>query len=166
MRSYPIAEEFFNSNQFEKNTISVIGCGRIGILQACLFADAGFKVLCTDIDPFMAVSLSKGKVPFLRNELAPIISKLIDNGKLSITNNLEEAVSRSRSIVITAPVSVDERGRLYLNRADTTEDFFSLKERYINNYFKCSWDRYYTISKRAYRASFGYESRIGFLHCL
>ncbi|MEM3189838.1 MAG: nucleotide sugar dehydrogenase [Candidatus Bathyarchaeia archaeon] len=111
MRSYPIAEEFFNPNQFEKNTISVIGCGRIGILQACLFADAGFKVLCTDIDPFMAVSLSKGKVPFLRNELAPIISKLIDNGKLSITNNLEEAVSRSRSIVITAPVSVDERGR-------------------------------------------------------
>lgn len=111
MRSYSITEEFLNSNQFEKNIISIIGCGRIGILQACLFADAGFKVLCTDIDPFMAARLSKGKVPFLRNELAPILSRLIDDGKLSITNDLEEAVSRSQAIVITAPVSVDERGK-------------------------------------------------------
>lgn len=111
MDPHPIAEELLNSKQFERKIISIIGCGRIGILQACLFADAGFKVLCSDIDPFMSVRLSKGKVPFLKNELAPILLRLIDGGKLSIMNDLEEAVSRSQAVVITAPVSIDERGK-------------------------------------------------------
>jgi len=34
----------------EKYTISVIGCKKVGIQFAIAFADAGFKVICTDED--------------------------------------------------------------------------------------------------------------------
>ena len=44
-------EEVDTDEKRSKYTVCVIGCGQKGILYANAFAEAGFKVVCTDADP-------------------------------------------------------------------------------------------------------------------
>ncbi|MEM1542383.1 MAG: 3-hydroxyacyl-CoA dehydrogenase NAD-binding domain-containing protein, partial [Ignisphaera sp.] len=48
-----------------EHVITVVGCGRIGLPTACLFADAGFRVVCFDINSNVITQISAGKSPFL-----------------------------------------------------------------------------------------------------
>lgn len=89
--------------------ISVIGCNRIGILHACLLTEAGFKVTCADDDRAMVERLSKGRIPFLKQEIEPIVRKNLEKGKLQASCNLEDAVSRSNVVLVTASAAVNER---------------------------------------------------------
>ena len=47
-----------------KYSASIIGCGRKGILYALSFAEAGFRVICTDADQHLVKNIAKGKIPF------------------------------------------------------------------------------------------------------
>ena len=54
-------EEIDTNEKRGKYTVSVIGCGQKGVLYAIAFAEAGFKVICTDADQSVVKHLSKGK---------------------------------------------------------------------------------------------------------
>jgi len=99
-----------NSEQSEKSTVGIVGCDRNGILHACLFAEAGFKVICTDNDRALVERVSKGKIPFLKHEVEPILRKNLRNGRLTTANNLEEAAAQSNIIIVTTPTVVNENG--------------------------------------------------------
>src|SRR3990172_6887481 len=47
-----------------KYTVTVIGCGQKGINYSLAFAEAGFKVVCTDPDQSVVRRLSRGRMPF------------------------------------------------------------------------------------------------------
>ena len=92
--------------------VSVVGCGQKGILYANAFADAGFKVACSDSDPSVIKKLAKGKTPFAEQEIEAKIKGLINAGQLSVTSELKKAVSRSDIIIITVPAKVDEKKKI------------------------------------------------------
>ncbi|MEM0049794.1 MAG: nucleotide sugar dehydrogenase [Candidatus Bathyarchaeia archaeon] len=94
-----------------KYVITVVGCGRIGLSTACLFADAGFKVICFDIDQKIVDQVSMGESPFLEPSLDELLRKNLAGGRLSATNHAREALSNSDIIIIAVNTPIDEKRR-------------------------------------------------------
>lgn len=95
----------------QKYTVSIMGCRKIGVLSACLFAKAGFKVICVDADHIIVNNLKKGKAPFLRREIESLLRKHVKNGVLKATTDIEMAVAQSDVIIILTSVKIDEKKR-------------------------------------------------------
>ncbi len=93
----------------EKFTVGVIGCGRMGLPTACLFAEAGFKVLCADANPQVVNSVSKGKAPFSEPGVDALLKKNVKGGCLKAVNENKEAASLSDIILLVLPTRVDEK---------------------------------------------------------
>ncbi|MEM3769561.1 MAG: nucleotide sugar dehydrogenase [Candidatus Bathyarchaeia archaeon] len=92
--------------------VSIVGCGRLGLLHACLFAEAGFRVICVDNDQATVERILKGKVSFLKYEVEPVLQKSLASGRLRATNDLKAAVAQSNVIIVTAPVIVNDKGKV------------------------------------------------------
>jgi UDP-N-acetyl-D-mannosaminuronic acid dehydrogenase len=116
-------DEIDTKEKRSKYLVSVIGCGQKGILFANAFADAGFKVVCSDPDPSVIKKLAKGKTPFSEQEIERKIKSLINAGQLSVTGELKKAVSRSDIIIVTVPTKVDEKKKI-----DNSEILNALKQ--------------------------------------
>lgn len=104
----------------EKISVSVVECNRIGILHACLLTEAGFKVTCFDNDRAVVERLSKGKVHFLKQEVEPLLKKSLENGRLQVTCNLEDAISQNNVILVTTPATVNEKGGIDYSSIEKT----------------------------------------------
>jgi UDP-N-acetyl-D-mannosaminuronic acid dehydrogenase len=102
-------EEMDTSEKRGKHAVSIVGCGQTGILQAILFADAGFKVTCVDADQTTVSHIAKGKVPFLKVEAGAKLKSHTKTGRLSATNEIKEAISHSDIIAITTPVKISSK---------------------------------------------------------
>jgi hypothetical protein len=61
-------DEIDTNEKRSKYSVSVVGCGRKGILYAYAFAGAGFKVTCLDADPNVVKKLARGKTAFGEQE--------------------------------------------------------------------------------------------------
>jgi len=113
-------EEIDNTEKREKYTVSIIGCGEIGVLHACLFAEAGFKVTCVDADQTIVNSLAKGKAAFLKREIELKLKNHVKTGRLKSTNDIGTALSQSDVIAITIPVKVDEKTKADYSEIENT----------------------------------------------
>ena len=106
---------------FEKRkeyTISVVGCGRMGLPTACLFAEAGYNVIGVDVDRRVVNLIKKGKAPFLEPGLNELIKKHTQEDRLTATNNAEEAASTSDVIIFIVPTRIDEKKRPDYSQAE------------------------------------------------
>jgi len=92
-----------------KYTISVIGCGRMGLPTACLFAEAGFKVIGVDVDQHAVNMIKKGKAPFFEPGLDDLIKKHVKENRLTATNEAKEAASASDIVIFVVPTPIDEK---------------------------------------------------------
>jgi len=92
-----------------KHTVSVIGCGKTGLSTACLFAEAGFKTLGADSNPYIISLIRKGKAPFIEQGLNNLIKKHAMAERLTVTNQIKEAVSKSDVIVFALSAPIDEK---------------------------------------------------------
>jgi nucleotide sugar dehydrogenase len=102
-------EDIDTPEKREKYTVSVVGCGRVGLSTACLFAEAGFKVIGVDTDQRIINSVKKGKSPFTEAQLDALIKKHSKEGRLTATTDARNAASASNIIIFTVPTPVDER---------------------------------------------------------
>lgn len=102
-------EELDTPEKRGKRSVTIIGCGQAGILQAVLFADAGFKVTCVDGDQTMVSRISKGKALFLNLETGTRLKNHVKTGRLSATNDVREPVSHSDIIAITTLVKINSK---------------------------------------------------------
>ncbi|MGB9714713.1 MAG: nucleotide sugar dehydrogenase [Candidatus Bathyarchaeales archaeon] len=105
-------EDVDTAEKRSKYTASIVGCGYAGVLHAYLFADAGFKVICTDSDQRALNLLSKGKTPFLNNEIKSKLKKCLKSCVLEVAGNIKNAVSKSNIVVVTTPIEIDEKKRV------------------------------------------------------
>jgi len=103
----------------EKATVSVVGCERMGMLHTCLLANVGFKVLCVDNDRALIERFSKGKAPFLNQEVEPILHKGLENKRIRFSHNIEDA-AENEIILVTTPVVVGERGTIDYSSIEKT----------------------------------------------
>ncbi|MGC9345512.1 MAG: nucleotide sugar dehydrogenase [Candidatus Bathyarchaeales archaeon] len=105
-------EDIDSIEKRRRYTISIIGCGRIGVVHACLLAEAGFRVICIDADQAIVNRLAKGKAPFLKHEIEPMLKRYVKNGHLKATSDVKTAVSQSDVIVITTSAKIDEKKKV------------------------------------------------------
>jgi UDP-N-acetyl-D-mannosaminuronic acid dehydrogenase len=116
-------DEIDSAEKRSKLSISVVGCGRKGILYAYAFAKAGFKVSCVDPDANVIRKLARGKTPFREQEIEGKLKSLISAGQLSVTGELKKTVSRSDVVIVAVPANVDEKKKI-----DYTEATSILKQ--------------------------------------
>ncbi|MEM3442460.1 MAG: nucleotide sugar dehydrogenase [Candidatus Bathyarchaeia archaeon] len=93
-------------------TISVFGCGKLGIFHAYLFAEMGFKVICIDFDQTIINKILRGKLPFLKREFELKLKNHLKNGRLNAANDVKSAVSKSNVIVVTVPLRINEKKKV------------------------------------------------------
>lgn len=102
-------EDINTTEKREKYTLSVVGCGRMGLSHACLFGEAGFKVIAVDANQRTINLIKKGKIPFMEPRLDVLLERHIKNGRLTATQDTREATSASDIIVFVVPTLIDRR---------------------------------------------------------
>jgi GDP-mannose 6-dehydrogenase len=93
----------------ESPTISVIGLGYVGIVQAVCLADRGLTVIGVDRDPDRLAALARGESPFAEPGLAEMLERAVGSGRLRFAQPVEEALAESRIgiICVDTPTSAD-----------------------------------------------------------
>ncbi|HEX69488.1 MAG TPA: nucleotide sugar dehydrogenase, partial [Candidatus Bathyarchaeota archaeon] len=105
-----IDEETLSSPEVRrKYTICVVGCGRMGLPTACLFAEAGFKVIGADKNRKIVELINGGKSPIPEPGVEELVSKHVKDKRLAATTNTGEAVAQSDIIIIVVDTPVDKK---------------------------------------------------------
>jgi nucleotide sugar dehydrogenase len=113
-------EDIDSAEKRGKYAVSIIGCDPIGIFQSCLFAEAGFKVICADADQTIVNLLAKGKAPYLQHETEVKLKGLLKTGQLNATSDIKAAVSQSDIIVVTTQAKVDRKKKADYSEMERT----------------------------------------------
>ncbi len=92
-----------------KYTLSVVGYGRTGLTNACLFANSGFKVVYADADHRIVDQIEKGRISPAGRKLNKLLNKHIKNGHLKVESNIRKATSASDIIIFSVPAAIDKR---------------------------------------------------------
>jgi len=92
-------------------TIGVVGLGWMGLPTACLYADAGARVIGADMNPRVVERVSKGDPPIDEASLPAMLKKATRSGKLSTTTNSQEAAEKSDILFIVVPTMIDRQKR-------------------------------------------------------
>jgi UDP-N-acetyl-D-mannosaminuronic acid dehydrogenase len=103
------SEEVATNEKRSNYIVSVVGCGQRGIFYASAFAEAGFKVICSDADPSVIKRVAKGKTSSSQSKAESKLKSHITKGQISTTGELKKAVSQSDIIVITVATKLDEQ---------------------------------------------------------
>jgi UDP-N-acetyl-D-mannosaminuronic acid dehydrogenase len=101
-------------------TACVVGCGRTGMITACLFAEAGFKVICVDSSSHTVHLLKRRKSPFTESYLRKFIEPRIKESPVYATTNIRKAVSESDIIMISVSASIDKKKKPDYTRLEKT----------------------------------------------
>jgi GDP-mannose 6-dehydrogenase len=75
--------------------ISIIGLGYVGAVSAACFAKIGNHVIGVDINNLKVDMINNGKCPIVEKDLDKIIQNMVNNGRLSATSELNEAISKT-----------------------------------------------------------------------
>ncbi|HEV8660524.1 MAG TPA: UDP-glucose/GDP-mannose dehydrogenase family protein [Thermoanaerobaculia bacterium] len=80
--------------------IAVVGTGYVGLVTGAGLADFGNDVICVDIDVKKIEALRKGRIPIYEPGLDKLVIKNVEEGRLSFSIDLAEAIRESRAIFI------------------------------------------------------------------
>jgi UDP-N-acetyl-D-mannosaminuronic acid dehydrogenase len=104
-----ISKESLDSFEKRHNyTVSIIECGRLGTPHACLFADAGFRVIGVNTNPHNLEMLKTGQTPFHRTAFRAL-ERHAKEGLFSVSPDIRKSVSESNIIIITIQTPSDSR---------------------------------------------------------
>ena len=90
--------------------ITVIGTGYVGLVGAACLAEVGNHVLGLDLNPEKIRILKEGGIPIHEPGLLEIVRRNVENGRLSFTTNVEEAVQFGEVQFIAVGTPPDEDG--------------------------------------------------------
>ena len=104
----------------QKYTVSIVGCGQEGLLQALLLAEAGYKVICTDPDAVVTTNIAKGKTTCLNFETETQLKNHIRKTNITATNDSKTAASQSDIVIITIPARIDSKKKTDYSEIENT----------------------------------------------
>ncbi|CAM8454813.1 Ugd Predicted UDP-glucose 6-dehydrogenase [Candidatus Methylopumilus universalis] len=90
--------------------ITVVGTGYVGLVAAACLAEVGNHVLGLDVNAEKIRILKEGGIPIHEPGLLEIVRRNIENGRLSFTTNVEEAVGFGEVQFIAVGTPPDEDG--------------------------------------------------------
>ncbi|MEJ5299334.1 MAG: nucleotide sugar dehydrogenase, partial [Armatimonadota bacterium] len=95
--------------------ICVVGTGYVGLVTGTVFADLGNDVICADIDASKIEMLKRGEMPIYEPGLEEMVSRNVEDGRLSFTTDIVEAVKRSEVVFIAVGTPPREDGQADLS---------------------------------------------------
>lgn len=90
--------------------ITVVGSGYVGLVAAACLAEVGNHVLGLDVNAEKIRILKEGAIPIHEPGLLEIVRRNVENGRLSFTTNIEEAVGFGEIQFIAVGTPPDEDG--------------------------------------------------------
>ncbi|CAM8406646.1 UDP-glucose dehydrogenase family protein [Candidatus Methylopumilus planktonicus] len=90
--------------------ITVVGTGYVGLVGAACLAEVGNHVLGLDVNAEKIRILKEGGIPIHEPGLLEIVRRNVENGRLSFTTNIEEAVHFGAVQFIAVGTPPDEDG--------------------------------------------------------
>jgi UDPglucose 6-dehydrogenase len=80
--------------------VTVLGAGYVGLVASAGLADFGLHVTCADIDAAKIEVLTRGQVPFFEPQLAEIVQRNTQVGRLRFSTDIGAAVEDSLVVFI------------------------------------------------------------------
>jgi UDP-N-acetyl-D-mannosaminuronic acid dehydrogenase len=111
-------EEVDTPEKRGKYTVSLVGCGQKGFFYALAFAEAGFKVTCTDADQSVIKRLSKGNIQLGDRQAEAKLKTFMRKEQVNATSDLKTTVSRSDIIIITVSAKIDPKKNSDISEAE------------------------------------------------
>ena len=102
-------EEVDTPEKRGKYTVSLVGCGQKSVFYALAFAEAGFKVICTDADQSVIKRLSKGNMQLGDRQAESKLKTFMRKEQVNATSDLKTAISQSDIIIITVSAKIDAK---------------------------------------------------------
>ncbi len=90
--------------------ISVVGTGYVGLVVGTGLAEIGHFVMCVDSDQNRVNELCQGKLPIYEPGLEELLLRNVEEGRLSFTNDLSDAVAHSTVIFICVGTPSGDEG--------------------------------------------------------
>lgn len=101
---------FYHSKSDPKQ-IAIIGTGYVGLVTGVCFAHHGHRVICADTDKQKIKTLREGKSPIYEPGLDEMLSKVIERGTISFTDDTVEAIRKSEVIFIAVSTPMKPNGQ-------------------------------------------------------
>ena len=98
--------------------ICVIGLGYVGLTAGAVFSDLGNDVICVDIDKEKVDALQKGIMPIYEPGLKEILLRNLEESRLSLTTDTEDAVRSSEIIFICVGTPPKDTGETDLSQVE------------------------------------------------
>ncbi|MDV6227807.1 UDP-glucose/GDP-mannose dehydrogenase family protein [Nitratireductor aquimarinus] len=90
--------------------ITIFGTGYVGLVQAAVFAEAGYNVTCVDIDAEKVSRLKKGEIPIYEPGLEHLVKENGTTERLHFTTDASVGIARSSIQFIAVGTPPDEDG--------------------------------------------------------
>jgi len=90
--------------------IAVIGSGYVGLVAGACFAETGNDVICVDVDAEKIARLQRNEVPIYEPGLEPMVRRNQEEGRLTFTTDIGDAIRRSRVVFIAVGTPPGEDG--------------------------------------------------------
>ena len=98
--------------------ISVIGTGYVGLVTGVVFSDLGNEVVCVDKLEEKVARLRAGEMPIYEPGLEELVLRNVEEGRLSFTTDLEDAVRTSEIIFICVGTPPGEDGSTDMSQVE------------------------------------------------
>jgi UDPglucose 6-dehydrogenase len=90
--------------------VTVIGSGYVGLVAGACFAETGNDVVCADVDHGKIVRLQRNDIPLYEPGLEPLVRRNQDEGRLTFSADVGEAVQHGQVIFIAVGTPPGEDG--------------------------------------------------------
>jgi UDPglucose 6-dehydrogenase len=90
--------------------LAVVGTGYVGLVSGACFAEMGHRVTCVDIDAGKVAKINEGWMPIYEPGLKAIVQRNRDDGRLSFTTSLGDAIADSAIVFIAVGTPPGEDG--------------------------------------------------------
>ena len=90
--------------------IAVIGTGYVGLVTGTCLSETGNMVTCVDINEEKIKMMKEGHVPIYEPGLDVLFHRNIEQGRLTFTKNLAEAIADAQIIFLALPTPPDGDG--------------------------------------------------------
>ncbi len=105
--------------------ITIIGTGYVGLVTGTCFAEFGHSVICVDKDIDKINKLKQGIIPIYEPGLDALVSKNVNEKRLTFTTELEKSISIAEAVFLAVGTPSSRRGDGY---ADLSYIFDATKE--------------------------------------
>lgn len=90
--------------------ITIIGTGYVGLVSGAGLADIGNNVICADIAKDKIATLNQGIIPIYEPGLDALVSRNVKAGRLSFTDNIDDAILEADIIFIAVGTPMGDDG--------------------------------------------------------